>query len=201
MKIRTLSVTSCRYVLLWVTVALAACTSPLDVTSLPTSVSSANLHRYDAEWFDAARAGRWDILGPLLDAGFAIDSTTHAGYTALTLAAYDNHADIVDKLIARGANPCLADKHGNTALMGAIFKGYTPIATRLIDTRCDVNAQSFSGETALSFAALFGRVTLLQTLIARGADKHLRDSQGKTALMIALEQGNGSAVRILRDEH
>jgi ankyrin repeat protein len=75
----------------------------------------------------------------------------------LILAAYDNHPDTVDKLMAAGANACAADHNGNTALMGVIYKGQLDIARTLLQTHCDANATNNAGETALAFAALFGR--------------------------------------------
>ena len=65
-------------------------------------------HQYDKEWFNAAREGRWDILDALLKAGYPIESTNSSGYTALILAAYDNHPDTLDKLTAAGANACFS---------------------------------------------------------------------------------------------
>jgi ankyrin repeat protein len=155
-------------------------------------------HRYDQEWFDAARGGRVDILGALYDAHYPLDARTHAGYTALILAAYDEQPAALDYLLRAGADPCIGDRNGNTALMGALYKGELTIARRLMKTRCPIDQMNNAGETALSFAALFGRLEILPELVALGADPNHVDARGDTSLVIALKQGNGEAGAALR---
>lgn len=155
-------------------------------------------HRYDQEWFDAARAGRIDILAALHDAHYPINARTHAGYTALILAAYDEQPAALDYLLDAGADPCIGDNNGNTALMGALYKGEITIAKRLLETSCKVDQTNKSGATALSFAALFGRLELFPELIARGANPDHANVRGDTPLQIALKQGNEQAAAALR---
>jgi hypothetical protein len=96
-------------------VVLAGCAS--EVMPVPHLEANQHVaaHQYDQEWFNAAREGRWDILDALLRAGYPIESVNSSGYTALILAAYDNHPDTLDKLMAAGANAGAADHNGNTA--------------------------------------------------------------------------------------
>jgi ankyrin repeat protein len=155
-------------------------------------------HRYDQEWFDAARVGRVDILGALYDAHYPLDAKTRAGYTALILAAYDEQPAALDYLLHAGANPCLGDRNGNTALMGALYKGELTIARRLLEARCPIDQMNHAGETALSFAALFGRLAILPELVAAGADPNHLDARGDTPLVIARKQGNAEAAAALR---
>jgi uncharacterized protein len=155
-------------------------------------------HRYDAEWFDAARAGRTDILRVLYEAHYPIDSQTSAGYSAVILAAYDAQPEGLDFLLRIGADPCLSDRNGNTALMGALYKGNLVIARRLLATHCPIDQVNNAGETALSFAALFGRVEILPQLAARGADPEHADARGNTPLAVVLQQGNASSAMALR---
>jgi len=165
-------------------------------TAVETQLVSA--HRYDSDWFDAARIGRIDILGALLDAGYPMDATTSAGYTATILAAYDDQPKALDFLLGRGADPCVGDRNGNTALMGALYKGHTAVAHRLLTTRCPIDQTNNAGETALSFAVLFGRLDFVPLLIQRGADPTHRDRQGDTAFGVARRQGNDEAIHALR---
>jgi hypothetical protein len=178
-------------------VAAGCAQTPLPDSVTPNPGPHADLRRYDAEWFDAARLGRVDILQALVNARYPIDATTPEGYTAVILAAYRHQAAALDYLLSAGANPCLGDQHGNTALMGAIFKGDTAISERLMNTRCPIDEANNAGETALSFAALFGRLDLLPELVARGAIPDHADALGRTALQTAILQGNESAVAAL----
>ena len=154
-------------------------------------------HRYDQEWFDAARAGRVDILSALYQAHYPLDAKTPAGYTALILAAYDEQPAALGYLLMAGANPCLGDRNGNTALMGTLYKCELAIA-RLLKTRCPIDQMNNAGETALSFAALFGRLEILPELVALGADPNHVDARGDTPLVIAGKQGNAEAAAALR---
>ena len=155
-------------------------------------------HHYDQEWFDAARAGRIDILSALYAAHYPIDSQTHAGFSALILAAYDEQPEALNYLLDAGANPCLGDNNGNTALMGALYKGELAIARRLLNTRCKIDQTNHAGATALTFAALFGRLDILPALMAKGADLEHADARGDTPLQIALKQGNTEVATALR---
>jgi ankyrin repeat protein len=155
-------------------------------------------HRYDQEWFDAARVGRLDILRSLYEAHYPIDSQTSAGYTALILAAYDSRPEALDYLLRIGAAPCPGDRHGNTALMGAIYKGNLAIARRLLATQCPIDQVNNAGETALSFAALFGRAEILPELVARGADPNHADARGNTPLALVQQQRNEDSALALR---
>lgn len=167
-------------------------------TANGTHPTAVNAHKYDQEWFTAARAGRTDILGALLAAHYPIDAQTPEGYTAVILTAYDNQPAALSFLLKAGGNACLGDRNGNTALMGALFKGETDIARTLMRTPCKIDQTNNSGETALSFAALFGRLDLLPQLVALGADPNHVDARGGTALRMALAQGNTTAADALR---
>ena len=173
---------------------------PADASQLQSlpGLREVDAHRFDREWFDAARVGRVDILGALYDAHYPLDARTHAGYTALILAAYDEQPAALDYLLQAGADPCIGDRNGNTALMGALYKGELPIAQRLLKTRCPIDQMNNAGETALSFAALFGRLQLLPELVALGADPNHADARGDTPLVIAAKQGNAEAAAALR---
>ncbi|KAJ1564984.1 hypothetical protein HK405_013474 [Cladochytrium tenue] len=54
--------------------------------------------------------------GRLLDAGTPVDAQDAFGYTPLAAAASYRHTDLVRALLARGANPNVADADGDTPL-------------------------------------------------------------------------------------
>ncbi|GGA24537.1 ankyrin repeat domain-containing protein [Dyella nitratireducens] len=181
-----------------------ACFPPLRLWTRASALKQASnaqwvdAHRYDPEWFDAARAGRVDILRLLHDAHYPIDARSGSGYTALVLAAYDEQPEALDYLLRAGANACIADHNGNTALMGAIYKGHTDIARRLLHAGCPIDQANNAGETALAFAALFGRNDLLADLAHAGARLDSRDAQGQTPMAMAVKQGNQDMAAALR---
>src|SRR4030088_2672915 len=150
-------------------------------------------------FFDAARAGRDDLLDGLIQSGMKPDERDAKGYTALILAAYNGQAKSVDFLIQKGANPCATDPKGNSSLMGVAFKGETAIAERLIAAHCDVNARNDAGQTALMIAAMFGRAEVVKILLMNGADPELHDRAGNTAASLAQQQANPQMVTLLTE--
>jgi ankyrin repeat protein len=148
---------------------------------------------------EAARLGRTDLIVPLVKAGADINARDARGFTALILAAYNEHPDTVETLLAMGADACAPDRdQGNTAQMGVAFKGNDAIAARLLKTGCDVNARNKAGQTALMMAALFARTEQIDMLLAAGADRTLVDAAGRSATAVATAQGSEGTVRQLQ---
>lgn len=131
-------------------------------------------------YFGAARRGDLAMLQEFIAAGYALDTRTEKGYTALILAAYHGRAEAVALLMRAGADPCAEDARGNTALMGAIFKGELAIARTLLDAPCRPDQRNKAGQTAAMYAALFGRRELLDALAGQGADLNAADAAGNT---------------------
>ena len=104
-----------------------AATNADAATASPVVAGMTQEHIKDL-FFDAARQGRNDLVGGLIQSGMKPDERDPHGYTALILAAYNGQATTVDLLIQKGANPCATDSKGNSSLMGVAFKGETAIA-------------------------------------------------------------------------
>jgi hypothetical protein len=168
----------------------------LGLSSPGAQAAPALPEHYKELYFDAARAGRIDLLGGMIADGAPVDEADSHGYTALILAAYDGQRQTVEFLMARGADPCASDLRGNSALMGAAFKGETEIADLLV-RRCDVNATNKVGQTAAMMASLFGREDVLRLLVRHGARLDIKDASGRTAADVAREQGNSTMVALI----
>src|SRR5262245_254168 len=81
--------------------------------------------------FDMARDGETAALAQYLDAGVPASAINEAGDSLVMLAAYYGHAETVDLLLARGADPNEANDKGQTPLAGAVFKGQSAIVRAL----------------------------------------------------------------------
>jgi ankyrin repeat protein len=169
----------------------AASFAALALSSPPAQAAQALPDHYKELYFDAARAGRTDLLGGMIDDGVSVDERDSHGYTALIIAAYDGQRQTVEFLMGRGADPCASDLKGNSALMGVAFKGETEIADLLVG-RCDVNATNKVGQTAAMMASLFGREGVLRLLVQHGARLDMTDASGRTAADVARGQGNAA---------
>jgi ankyrin repeat protein len=175
--------------------ALAAAVTPLPpvtTTALPP------LERRQALLFEAARLGRTDLIAPLVKSGVDVNARDPRGFTPVILAAYNDHLDTVEALLANKADACLADRdQGNTAQMGVAFRGNDAIAARLLKAGCDVNTRNHAGQTALMMAALFGRTRQIEMLKTAGADAAITDAAGRSASTVAAGQGNAALAKAL----
>src|SRR5579859_1462627 len=145
----------------------------------------------------------------------------------LHLAARQGRLDLVELLVAHGADPRAADsgifvsaadmdilryllEHGTSATRAGISrfpplifvargdKGENPQkAQLLLDWGAPVNEIGPRGRTALHYAAAAGHVALMRLLLAHGADVSLTDETGATALNLARARGRTAAVQLL----
>jgi ankyrin repeat protein len=67
-------------------------------------------------------------------------------------AVLNQHPDIVELLLGRGADPNLKSDEETTALMCAAGKGDLRMVDALIHHGAEINARDAEGETALSWA-------------------------------------------------
>lgn len=113
--------------------------------------------------FELARGGRCADLLPYLDAGLPINLANDSGDTLLMLAAYHGRINVVDALLARGADPDRTNDRGQSPLAGAVFKGEDDVVRALLAAGADPGAGT---PTALDTARMFGRVDLVELLSA-----------------------------------
>lgn len=80
----------------------------------------------------AAVAGRTiEAVTAILDRGADVNARQQAGYTPLMGAASSERDDMVDLLLARGADPSLVSEDGKSAATIAREHGHTALADRL----------------------------------------------------------------------
>ena len=142
----------------------------------------------DNDLIDSLLTVNPDIINTLIPTG-----ETDAALAALHVAARDNVAvNVVDSLIAKGANVKLLGPDDNTALIYAAQNtgaGTAAIVTSLL-TKDDSNVdakESVEGRTALHWAAAKSTKAVVQALLDGKADKTLTDGGEpvKTALELA----------------
>lgn len=115
--------------------------------------------------FDMARDGRTEELADLLRRGVPANLTTSTGDTLLILAAYHDHPDTVQALLAAGADPERVNDRGQTALGAAVFRRSVPSVTALLDAGADPRT---GPRSALEIAAFFDLPEMLALLQDRG---------------------------------
>jgi ankyrin repeat protein len=147
--------------------------------------------------FSAINSRNIELAMQLLGQGtIDIRATDSNGYTALTLAARKGHKDVVELLLAMGAD-IHARENGDTALLQAAYNGHKDIVALLLDRGADICARDNNRDTALTLAALSGYKDVVQLLLDRGADIHTRNDDGDTALTLAAFLNRTDAVELL----
>lgn len=144
------------------------------------------------------------------------------GVSLLHIAAYENRALDVERLIEGGADVDLQYMDGSTALADAAYEGHADVVDLLIRKGADVNRlkPDFNGlvgaspllyaiagyynaqrpilnGSSKSFVGKPGHIKIVKALITAGADVNLADSNGVTPLFAVALHGYSPIVKIL----
>jgi Flp pilus assembly protein TadD len=122
------------------------------------------------------------------------------GSTLLELATVFSNREMVELLLAKGADPNGRNRTGQTPIFSVLSSGKTEIAELLIKRGADVNVRDSLGYAPLHDAAMSRTkegVEALKFLLVNGAEVNIRDNSGQTPLHAAAIQGNIEAVQLL----
>jgi uncharacterized protein len=144
---------------------------------------------------DAARA--------LIRLGANVNARERQRFDALTIAAAAGDLEMVDMLLAAGADPrAIVGPYDSTALIEAAHLARVDVAERLIAARAPLDHFNALGFTALIEAIVLGNggaghAAVVTALARAGADVNLTDRQGMTALAHAEARGYRDMARVL----
>jgi hypothetical protein len=140
----------------------------------------------------------------LIAEGTKVNDRGPNGATALAYAIrrFDRREELVEALIAAGADVNLADESGGTALMLAGYTGIK-VVDLLLTAGAEANARAKDGRTPLIHAAQavgvrLGSLEIVKALIRANADLNARDNFGRTALSIAEEDRDAGLSNLLK---
>jgi len=147
----------------------------------------------------AALGQRERVMAPVDGDDSAINLLSADGWTPLHLAAFFGHAETVQALLDRGADPHVFSRgfEINLPVQAACAAGASAAALSLISATISVDETGPSGTTALMSAAHNGLVKVIDALLAKGADPSRRDAAGKSAGDYAGEAGHRNLARKL----
>jgi ankyrin repeat protein len=118
---------------------------------------------------EAAELGNIEAVKQHLAAGTDVDvKGGWLGGTPLHYAARDSHKEIIELLIAKGADLNAKGSIGQTSLHDATERGHKETAELLIATGADVNAKDMYGETPLHFAIIYNKTNIADLLRKHG---------------------------------
>jgi uncharacterized protein len=111
-----------------------------------------------------------------------VNAKTLQDETPLMMAALKGHAELVAKLITRGAD---VNKTGWAPLHYAATSGHIGIISQLLENHAYIDAESPNGSTPLMMAAQYGTPATVKLLLESGADPLLKNSLGLSAIDFA----------------
>jgi ankyrin repeat protein len=179
------------------------------VDDIARFVQRENERRSDAEsvrpdsLLAAAFAGNLEMVRGLLDADPAsaksrLRSRDGTGMTALHLATWGGHAEVVRLLLARGADVNARDGGGNTPIALAARWGQPELMDILLAAGADASMRDDQGRTLLHHAAQYGHIEVMQSLLRHGFDVNVQSRVG-TPLHCAASGRRLEAARYLLD--
>lgn len=157
-------------------------------------------YEFDEKSFHAAaRARDMMAINAFLDAGINPNARSESdGRTALIDAAARGDLEVVNVLVARGADVNVRDDQGYTPLLHAIEARHEQIEQVLLHhPKLDPNAKGLNGITALGSYTWRDRKDAVQKLLELGADANAQDNDGDSALHGAAQSGNVEILNIL----
>ncbi|KAJ5101077.1 ankyrin repeat-containing domain protein [Penicillium angulare] len=133
--------------------------------------------------------------------GSDIESEDLNGRAALSWAAGNGHAAVLQSLLYQGSDVKATDKLQRDALMWAAVHGHLTAAFHLLQNGASFKGRDAAGRTALSLATENGQNALVYLFLGRDASPDIRDSEGRTPLSWAAAGGHLTAMKALLSHH
>jgi ankyrin repeat protein len=150
--------------------------------------------------FEASAAGQAERVREWVskDPGLAF-TYSQDGYTALGLASFFGHLEIVTLLLGRGAEVNVVSRNDMAVrpLHSAAAGRHLAVAQVLLAHGADVHAKSHGGWTALHSAADHGQIEFIRTLLEHGARPDVRNDEGLSPLDLARRGAHSEVADLL----
>lgn len=151
--------------------------------------------------FTAVRRNLVQMTQLLLDNHVNINVRNYDGDTVLSLACvFENiNLDLINLLLARGANPNVINLNHDTLLIRIVRMNAVHVVRLLLDSGASINARGEDNETCLLIACGTENpnLDLISLLLDRGADINYENDHGFTPLRNACMYNNGDLIRLL----
>ena|SRR5438105_6552656 len=150
--------------------------------------------------FESAATGAADRVARLVrEDADAVQRHAADGHTALGLASFFGHAEVVRMLLAAGASPDVASRNEMKVrpLHAATARGDVEIVRLLLAAGADPNAAQQAGFVPLHEAAHANKREIAEALVGAGARTDVKEDRGRTAADLAREGGHEELARWL----
>ena len=149
---------------------------------------------------ESIRTANIDQLAEILSLGTWVDFYGKDKVSPLMMAARRLNPQVVNLLIAAGADAALTDLNGNTPLhhLSKTLNEESESSIKLLlDAKANLEARNRDGKTPLLLAAQNLNLAGVKALIRSGADKNAVDDQGVNVVTRFAEAGDEAAVQEL----
>lgn len=145
--------------------------------------------------FNLARSGHLPELQKLYSENpQVIQQTNNRGATALHFACDGGHTNIIEFLLASGADLSARDIDGDTPLHWAAFAGRNEAVQLLINNQAELNSRNKNKLTPLAYAVTRNHPGTVDIFLAAGADPVADGENGSRILHSAAQNGMGPLV-------
>ncbi|NIM15438.1 MAG: hypothetical protein GTO45_25970 [Candidatus Aminicenantes bacterium] len=118
--------------------------------------------------------------------------------TALAIASYKGHQEIVDFLIEKGADIHKKDKFDAAPIHMAVVTGQTEIVRKLVEKGADITARTLSGKVPIQLAFEWEHTDIIELFLDRGIPINTPiNDLGRTLLHKAAIMGKAKVVNVL----
>ncbi|MEQ2241833.1 hypothetical protein ILYODFUR_029375 [Ilyodon furcidens] len=108
-----------------------------------------------------------------------VDVKKEDGFSALHLAALNNHRDVAEVLIKEGrCDVNIRNNRNQTPLQLAVTQGHTDLVQLLVDEGADVNMEDEDGDTAMHVALLRPQLANVMLTPSAGGSSTEEGSEG-----------------------
>lgn len=146
---------------------------------------------------DLIRDGRRDAALAAIPAA-DVNAIEPDGSTALMWATYKVDHELVDALLAAGAEVDVSNRYGSSPLAEAVKLDDAVLVRSLLDAGADPDSPNLDNQTALMLAAYIGNREIAQMLLDAGANVNAIETfRGQTALMWAAAENNPDVAELL----
>ncbi|MGB2866682.1 MAG: ankyrin repeat domain-containing protein [Sedimentisphaerales bacterium] len=149
----------------------------------------------------AVTSGNIGEVKRLLSEGKDVNSRDSEGQTPLHLAANRGHKEMVEVLIANGADiEARENRYSSTPLLNAAVRGRKEVVELLLSKGADIEGKNSDGLTPLNLTAAYGtaiHTEIIQLLLDRGADIESRSYGDCTPLQASVAVGRKGVAELL----
>jgi len=147
---------------------------------------------------DLLAAGNRNAALASITRGVDANEASVDGTTALFWAVYQKDLELVESLLAQGADPDIRNNYGASPMSEAAVHGDFSIMKALLEAGGDVESPNAEGQTLLMAVARTGNTDTARLLLERGINVEARENWGgQTALMWAASQQQPAMVKLL----